>query len=80
MKITDAMRLRQVALEIVIKAVGTLRGWEIKTGGELLAEASIVEGWIKTGHVEKEKSKGGAAVPAAQKANGLSKKAGGRRR
>jgi hypothetical protein len=50
-------KTRQVALELVLKAAATVRGWESKSGGELIAEAEIVERWILTGDKNaKEKS------------------------
>lgn len=41
--------IRIRALDLVIRANQTVRGWEIKTAGELLTEAEIVAAWIKTG-------------------------------
>lgn len=40
---------RQVALELVLRAAATIKGWDLKTGGELLGEAELVEHWIRTG-------------------------------
>lgn len=48
-KITDAVRIRHQALDAVLRAAGSLKGWELKSGGELLTEAEIVETWLKTG-------------------------------
>jgi hypothetical protein len=45
----DAVKIRQIALDAVLRAAASLKGWELKSGGELLAEAAIVEGWLKTG-------------------------------
>jgi hypothetical protein len=53
-KITDDIRVRQSALDAVLRAAASLKGWELKSGGELLAEASIVEQWIRTGNAKKD--------------------------
>lgn len=59
-------KTRQAALELVLKAAATLRGWELKSGGELIAEAVIVERWIRTGD-PREKEKG--ATKASKRRN-----------
>lgn len=48
-KITDAVRVRHQALDVVLRAAATIKGWEMKTGGELLSEAELVEHWLKSG-------------------------------
>lgn len=55
-KITDAVRLRQFVLEQLLRASATIKGWEVRNGGELLIEAEIVETWIKTGKRPKPKA------------------------
>lgn len=47
-KIAD-VKIRQIALDAVLRAAASLKGWELKSGGELLSEASLVETWIRTG-------------------------------
>jgi hypothetical protein len=49
----------------VLRAAASLKGWELKSGGELLHEASLVETWIRTGRLP-EKAKGKNETATAQ--------------
>jgi hypothetical protein len=51
------IKIRQLALDAVLRAASSLKGWDLKSGGELLSEASLVETWIRTGRLP-EKPKG----------------------
>lgn len=48
MSVAD-IRIRTIALEAVLKASASIKGWEVKSGGELIAEATHIAGWLKTG-------------------------------
>jgi hypothetical protein len=48
------IKIRTIALDAVLRAAASLKGWEMKSGGELLAEASLVETWIRTGRLPAE--------------------------
>jgi hypothetical protein len=47
----STIKIRTIALDAVLRAAGSLKGWELKSGGELLAEAKLVETWIRTGEL-----------------------------
>lgn len=52
------IKIRQIALDAVLRGAATLKGWELKSGGELLAEANLVEIWIRTGRLPATVEKG----------------------
>jgi hypothetical protein len=74
----DRINVRRAALKIVIRAVGTIKGWEIKTAGEFLAEAEIIERWILTGD-KNEKGKAAQAPRASTEKDRPARKAPARK-
>lgn len=45
---TDAVRLRTTALELVMRASGVVVGWNFKSATELTKEAEELEKWLKS--------------------------------
>lgn len=45
--LTDAMRLRAQAFDMVMRAVGVLPGWKPGSAAELTREAETLETWLK---------------------------------
>lgn len=55
-KLAD-VKIRTIALDAVLRASSSIKGWEMKSGGELLAEAQHVENYLRTGKLPAQPKK-----------------------